>query len=95
MAIFVLVPVAVASWGGQYAATRALSLRNCYRLQFTHGHGACVGVSYRTSGPWNSAQPGTRYFRWYIGFTGDKCPALFHVDAKNHIFYANYDGTCF
>jgi hypothetical protein len=94
-AVLMLVPVAIASWGSQYAATRALSLRNCYRLQFTHGHGACVGVSYRTSGPWNTAQPGTRYFRWYIRFTANKCPAIYHIDARNHIFYANYDGRCF
>ena len=94
-AVLVLVPVAIASYGGQYAATRALSLRNCFRLQFTHGHGACTGVSYRSSGPYNTAQPGSRYFRWYIRFTGDKCPALYHINAKNQIVYANYDGRCF
>jgi hypothetical protein len=94
-AVLILVPVATASWSSQYAATRALAQRNCYRLQFTKGHGACTGVSYRTSGPYNTAQPGTRYFRWYIRFTNHKCPAIYHIDAKNRIVYANYDGKCF
>jgi hypothetical protein len=89
------VPVAMASWGGQYAATRALSMRNCFRLQFKYGHGACVGVTYRTSGAYNTAQPGTRYFRWYIGFTNNKCPAIYHINASNRIVYANFDGKCF
>jgi hypothetical protein len=94
-AVLMLVPVAIASWGGQYAASRGLSLRNCYRLQLTHGHGACTGVSYRTSGPWNTARPGTRYFRWYIRFTNNKCPATYHIAPNNHIFYAYFDGRCF
>ena len=94
-AILMLVPVAIASFGSQYKATQALSVRNCYRLQFTRGHSACLGVSYRSSGPYNTARPGTRYFRWYITFASDKCPAIFHIDANNHIFYANYDGKCF
>jgi hypothetical protein len=94
-AMLTFVPVAIASWASQYAATRALSVRNCYRLQFTHGHGACTGVAYRSSGPFNTAAPGSRYFRWYIRFTGDKCPAIYHINAGSHIFYANFDGRCF
>lgn len=89
-----LVPVAIASWGSQYVATRALAQRACYRLQFRQGNGACTGVTYRTSGPWNTSQPGTRYFRWYIRYTNRKCPATFHISPTNHIFYAYYDGRC-
>ncbi len=93
-AILMLAPAAIASWSSQYAATRGLSMRNCFRLQFTHGHGACLGVSYRTSGAYNTAQPGTRYFRWYIRFTSHKCPVIYRIRADNHIFYASYDGRC-
>jgi len=86
--------VASADWTSQYNTTAGKAWANCHQRSGIWGHGACVYVSYVTSGGYPGAA-GNRYFIWNIHFTNHTCPVEYRISDQDWIFYADLAGPCF